>query len=74
MASNGPVMTRGGRPAKPDEERLTEVINFRTTKATADALCRGAIRARMSVNQYVRDLVSRALVSVGAKPREGPES
>ena len=65
----GATVTRVGRPAKAEAERLSETIKFRLTPPEADALCLEAIRLGITVNAHVRDLVRRARgVSGGQKP------
>jgi hypothetical protein len=58
---------RGGRPPKPDDERLTEAFNVRVTKAKYDAVCRKAMAGRVSLRAYVRALIDRDLGVSGVK-------
>lgn len=51
-------MARGtkprGRPPKPEADRLSEVLNFRVTKAEADTVYRYAVRCGRPLNAILR--------------------
>lgn len=46
-----------GRPPKKPEDRLSETIHFRVTKAELDRIHIKAIRLGLSVNQLIRKQV-----------------
>ena len=50
---------RRGRPAKPDADRLSEILNFRVTQAEADSVYRLAIRHGKPLNHVLRVMLQR---------------
>lgn len=57
MADNGPLKKKGGRPRHKPETRYTAFVAFKLTEAEADALYRYAIKSRMPVSEYIRQLL-----------------
>lgn len=53
MSDDVPAAKRGGRPPKPVKERCSEVIQFRVTKAEADAIYKGALERGQTVGNYL---------------------
>lgn len=47
------ALNRGGRPTKPDNQRCTELIQFRVTKDEFDAICKAAFRRGEKLGQYL---------------------
>jgi predicted HicB family RNase H-like nuclease len=62
-----PAPARGGRPALAPEQRHSEQLWSRVTPALADAVCRAAVREGLSVSEFVRIALERAVV-VNEKP------
>lgn len=52
---------RRGRPPKPDEQKLSEILNFRATKQEADAVYAFAIRHGKPLNVVLRAMLQRLL-------------
>lgn len=50
-----------GRPKRPPHKRLSEVLQFRATEAEADVLYRNALRARISLSEYIRERLAGVL-------------
>lgn len=50
---------RGGRPVKDPAVRLSERLSIPVTAETYDDLCRRATAARMTLNEYLREVIRR---------------
>lgn len=55
------MKNRGGRPPKPPEERLSEILRFRATARETDRIYRKAIRRGQTTSEFLRSLLGRAL-------------
>lgn len=44
---------KGGRPAKPERMRRTELIQFRVTRDEADAIDKGALKRGETLGDYI---------------------
>lgn len=59
----------GGRPRKPDAERLAELIAFRCTTEERERIEEAARRAGKSLADWLRDQAVKA-AKLGRKPRQ----
>lgn len=57
-----PVQRRG-RPPKPADEKLSEVLNFRATKQEADSVYAFAIRHGKPLNTVLRAMLQRFMAA-----------